>query len=68
MSNPDSTKNYFGGTPQVNQWGEYYSFAGAGCALPTEYDLQTQPPVPAFQWSSGVSATQTFLHRFQPPL
>jgi hypothetical protein len=53
----------------VNQLGgDYFTFPGGGCAGPIEYDLETKPPIPAFQSASGLSATQMFLRRFQPPI
>ena len=69
-NNSDCTKWFYGTErPMVNQLGgDYFAFPGGGCATPIEYDLQTKPPIPAFQSASGLSATQMFLRRFQPPI
>jgi hypothetical protein len=68
MSNPDSIKNYFGGTPLINQWGEAYGGFPGGCPIPSSHDAQTSPSAPTSEIASGKSATMTKLAQFQPPI
>jgi hypothetical protein len=50
-----SILNYFGGTPQFNQWGPYYAGYPGGCPLPTCTDNQSVTTPATFNASSGIN-------------